>query len=46
MVADIKAGKYDAILAYHPDRLARNMTEGGIITDMLQPQTQSLKFQP
>lgn len=37
MVADIKAGKYDAILAYHPDRLARNMTEGGIITDMLQP---------
>lgn len=36
-VADIRGGKYDAILAYHPDRLARNMTEGGIITDMLQP---------
>ena len=37
MVTDIKSGKYDAILAYHPDRLARNMMERGIITDMLQP---------
>lgn len=37
MISEIKKGHYDAILAYHPDRLARNMSEGGIITDMLQP---------
>jgi len=29
MIADIKAGKYDAILSWAPDRLARNMLEGG-----------------
>lgn len=27
--------KYDAILAWHPDRLARNMKEGGQIIDMV-----------
>lgn len=37
MLTDIKAGKFDAILAYHPDRLARNMLEAGQILDMLTP---------
>lgn len=35
MIADIKAGKYDAILSWNPDRLARNMLEGGQIIDMI-----------
>lgn len=35
MLKDIKAGKYDAILAWHPDRLLRNMREGGEIIDMI-----------
>lgn len=30
-------GTYDAILAYHPDRLARNMFEAGLLLDMLKP---------
>lgn len=37
MMKDIKDGKYDAILAYHPDRLSRNMLEAGQILDMLTP---------
>ena len=35
MLDDIKAGKYDGILAWHPDRLCRNMLEAGEIIDML-----------
>lgn len=35
MLDDIRAGKYDGILAYHPDRLARNMLEAGMIVDMV-----------
>lgn len=35
MLKDIRAGKYDGILAWHPDRLARNMREGGEIIDMI-----------
>jgi hypothetical protein len=35
MIEDIKKGKYDAILAWHPDRLARNMLEGGMIIDLI-----------
>src|SRR3990167_6813382 len=35
MVRDIKTGKYDAILAWNPDRLARNMLEGGMLIDMI-----------
>ena len=31
MLDEIKMGKYDAILAWNPDRLARNMLEGGEI---------------
>lgn len=35
LLTDIKNGKYDAILAWNPDRLARNMKEGGEIIDMI-----------
>lgn len=35
MIRDIQAKKYDAILCWHPDRLCRNMLEGGVIIDML-----------
>lgn len=36
MIKDIQKGKYNAILCWKLDRLARNMIEGGIIMDMLQ----------
>lgn len=35
LIEDLKAGKYDGIVAWHPDRLARNMKEGGEIINML-----------
>lgn len=35
MLNDVKNGKYDAILAWNPDRLARNMKEGGEVIDMI-----------
>ena len=35
MLEDIQRGTYDAILTWAPDRLARNMKEGGEIIDML-----------
>ena len=35
MLKDIEKGKYDGILAWNPDRLARNMLEGGKIIDMI-----------
>lgn len=35
MLEDLKNGKYDGILAWHPDRLARNMLEGGMLIDMI-----------
>lgn len=35
MIKDIERGKYDSILAWHPDRLARNSLEAGMIVDML-----------
>ncbi|MBI4592385.1 recombinase family protein [Candidatus Uhrbacteria bacterium] len=35
MIEDIKRGKYDAILAWHPDRLARNMADAGRVIDLL-----------
>lgn len=35
MIADIKKGKIDGIIAWHPDRLARNMKEAGEIIDLL-----------
>lgn len=45
MLKDIKAKKYDAILSWNPDRLARNMREGGEVIDMVdEDQVQDLKF--
>lgn len=45
MLKDIKDNKYDAIVAWHPDRLARNMLEGGEIIDMVdQGIIKDLKF--
>ncbi len=35
MINDIRSGKYDAIICWHPDRLCRNMVEGGQIIHML-----------
>jgi DNA invertase Pin-like site-specific DNA recombinase len=35
MIEDIKAGKYDGIISWHPDRLSRNMWESGMIIDLL-----------
>ena len=35
ILEDIANDKYDGILAYHPDRLARNSLESGMIVDML-----------
>lgn len=35
MIDDVKAGKYDGIISWHPDRLARNMKEAGEIIDLL-----------
>lgn len=35
MLKDIENKKYDAILCWHPDRLSRNMLEGGQIINML-----------
>ncbi len=35
VLADISAGRYDAILSWHPDRLSRNMLESGMLMDML-----------
>ncbi len=35
MLQDVKNGVYDGIIAWHPDRLSRNMKEAGEIIDML-----------
>ena len=37
MMKAIKKGEYDGIIAYHPDRLSRNMLEAGEILNMLKP---------
>lgn len=45
MINDIKNGKYDAILSWNPDRLARNMLEGGEIIDLVDQEIiKDLKF--
>lgn len=45
MLKDIRAGVYDGILAWHPDRLARNMLEGGGLIDMIDTNViKDLKF--
>lgn len=35
MITAINKGRYNAILCWHPDRLSRNMKEGGEIIDLL-----------
>lgn len=35
MLIDLRTGKYNGLIAWHPDRLARNMKEAGEIIDML-----------
>ncbi len=35
LIEDIKAGKIEGIIAWHPDRLSRNMKEAGEIIDLL-----------
>ncbi len=35
MLNDINAGKYQGIIAWHPDRLARNMKEAGEVIDLV-----------
>lgn len=38
MLDDIKQGKFDGIIAWHPDRLARNMKDAGEIIDLIDKQ--------
>jgi len=35
MLQDIRDKKYDAVLSWAPDRLSRNMLEGGLLINML-----------
>lgn len=35
LLADLEAGKVDGIMAWHPDRLARNMQDGGKIFGLI-----------
>ena len=35
ILKDLEAGKYDGVLAWHPDHLARNSLEAGTIVDMV-----------
>ena len=35
MLNDVQAGKYDGIISWHPNRLARNMKDAGEIIDLL-----------
>ena len=45
MLKNLEAGKYDGILAWHPDRLARNSLEAGMIVDMVDSgKIKDLKF--
>lgn len=45
MINDIKRGVYHGILSWHPDRLSRNMLEGGEIIDLIdQNVIKDLKF--
>lgn len=45
MLEDLQKGKFDAILAWHPDRIARNMEDGGQIFNLIDKKTiKDLKF--
>lgn len=39
MLSDVVAKKYDGIICWHPDRLCRNMLEGGRVLNMLDDST-------
>ena len=45
LVADIRSGKVNGIMGWHPDRLARNMQDGGVIFGLLDEKLlKDLKF--
>jgi DNA invertase Pin-like site-specific DNA recombinase len=45
MIAGIESGKFDGVLAWNPDRLARNMIEGSHILNLVDSeQVKDLKF--
>lgn len=45
MLEDLELSKFDGIMAYHPDRLSRNMIEGGELFELLDKKTlKDLKF--
>jgi len=45
LLEDLKAGRIDGIIAWHPDRLARNMKDAGEIIDLLDKKIiKDLKF--
>jgi DNA invertase Pin-like site-specific DNA recombinase len=45
MLESVREGKYDGVIAWAPDRLARNMKEGGEILDMVdRGEIQDIKF--
>lgn len=45
MMADIEAGKYQGIIAWHPDRLSRNAPDASrVVWDIQQGIVQDLKF--
>ncbi len=45
MMIDLRNGKFDGIISWHPDRLARNMKEAGEIIDFLDKKIiKDLKF--
>jgi DNA invertase Pin-like site-specific DNA recombinase len=45
VIDNLKIGKYDGIIAWHPDRLARNMKDAGEIIDLLDKRIiKDLKF--
>jgi len=45
MLDDLKTGKYEGVIAWHPDRLARNMKDAGEIIDLVDKEIiNDLKF--
>jgi site-specific DNA recombinase len=45
LLNDLQSGKVDGVIAWHPDRLARNMQDGGLVFGLLDNQhIQDLKF--
>jgi len=45
MITLLETGKFDGILAWHPDRLARNMRDAGVIIDLVDKRTiKDLRF--